>query len=129
MQVHRQRIHCHDFLGVCAGQAGERLRRALVVFDPRPRGHVVTPYSHAPPVVEFLFQKITCGFWLQAERVPAKVELRAVCTLRVMKFGGKAAQRIVRIQSGRGARRGGRHPAGACMMVPQTLQVRRAASA
>jgi hypothetical protein len=122
-------------------------RKVFVVFDPRPLRGVVPEHSQAAPVFEFLLDVPCHRLGLKPKRMPTEIYLAAPRVVEgVMKFLRESGQRIARVERQRArriesradcvARRvprrvprrvasvAVRHLPGACMIVPQRVQVR-----
>jgi hypothetical protein len=97
-----------------------------VIRNPGPHRAVVSQHPQSPPIRQFLLEHFRRGLRLKPQGVAAKVQNLSACGIvGVMKLRGEAGEGIRRVVS-----RCGRElkispaQAGACMTVPQTLQVR-----
>ena len=98
-----------------------------MIGNPRTHSLRVTEHTEAPPIAKFLLYHRGNGLGLQAQGMAAKVQqLASLRIVRVIKLLRKSGERIRCVQSfSVGALEILRGQAGACMTVPQTLQVRR----
>ena len=95
MQVHRERVHRHDFVGSRARQRRKPGGEVLVIGHPGAARALVTLHPKVRPVIELLGDDLTCGERQESEGVAAQVgERGALRILRQGKACAKGAQRV-----------------------------------
>jgi hypothetical protein len=110
VQIHRQRVHGHDFAAASAGQLGQVRGEVLVVGHPRAARLLVAGNPQARPLVEFGVDQLAGAERQQAERMTAQVDERlATLVARQREARAQAAQRVGGIACLGGAEWRGRH--------------------
>jgi hypothetical protein len=121
---------------VGADEGRERRSGVFVVFDPRTPGVVVPKDSQAPPVFELLLDILRRRFGLKSQRMTAEIHQAAPRVIvGMVKFLREAGQRIMPVSRDSApaassvapcvaVHRAVGHLPGACMTVPQWVQVR-----